>query len=231
MPEQTLQWWHRLPREGPVDRIEALVDAARGRRVVHVGFVDELMEAKQAGGVWLHERLAGVASSLVGLDLDEAGVEAARARGYEAYAVDAQSADAVHALGLERADIVIAGELIEHLDAPGLFLRAMHELADELVLTTPNAYRVANFVVPLSGREAVHPHHTAWHSPQTLRRLLAMAGWETERIAYYHTPVRRQGQPLQNAVRRALRALNTPLPYWGDGLVVWAGNASDRVGA
>jgi 2-polyprenyl-3-methyl-5-hydroxy-6-metoxy-1,4-benzoquinol methylase len=222
MPEERLQWWHRLPREGPVDRIEALVDAARGRRVVHVGFVDELMEAKRAGGVWLHERLAEVASSLVGLDLDEAGVEAVRVQGHEAHAVDAQSAEAVRALALERADVVIAGELIEHLDAPGPFLRAMHELADELVLTTPNAYRLANFLVPLSGREAVHPHHTAWHSPQTLRRLLALTDWRAERVAYYHTPVRRRGQPLQNAVRRSLKAVNSILPYWSDGLIVWA---------
>ena len=226
MPEERLQWWHRLPREGPVDRIEALVNAARGRRVVHVGFVDELMEAKQAGGVWLHERLGAVASSLVGLDLDQAGVEAARAQGYEAHAVDVQSAEAVRALGLPHADVVIAGELIEHLDAPGPFLRAMHELAGELVLTTPNAYRIANFVVPLSGREAVHPHHTSWHSPQTLRRLLEMTGWRAERIAYYHTPVRRKGQPLQNAVRRGLKAVNSLLPYWADGMIVYAATAS-----
>jgi 2-polyprenyl-3-methyl-5-hydroxy-6-metoxy-1,4-benzoquinol methylase len=226
MPEARLQWWHRLPREGPVDRIEALVAAAAGRRVVHVGFVDELMEAKQAGGVWLHGRLAGVASSLVGLDLDEAGVESARAQGYEAYAVDGQSAEAVRALGLPRADVVIAGELIEHLDAPGPFLRAMHELADELVLTTPNAYRVANFLVPLTGREAVHPHHTSWHSPQTLRRLLELGGWEPQRIAYYHTPVRRKGQPLQNALRRGLKTVNSLLPYWADGMVVYAATAA-----
>jgi hypothetical protein len=226
VPEERLQWWHRLPREGPVDRIDALVDAARGRRVVHVGFVDELMKAKQAGGVWLHERLAGVAASLVGLDLDEAGVEAARAQGYRVYAVDAQSPEAVRALGLERADVVIAGELIEHLDASGPFLHAMHELADELVLTTPNAYRLANFLVPLSGREAVHPHHTAWHSPQTLRRLLALTGWRTERIAYYHTPVHRTGQPLQNGLRRGLKAVNSLLPYWADGMIVYAATAS-----
>ena len=219
---ETLNWWHRLPREGPVDRIEALVDAARGRRVVHVGFVDELMESKQAGGVWLHARLAEVASSLVGLDLDERGVEAARAQGYEAYAVDAQSAEAVRALGLERAELVIAGELIEHLDAPGPFLRAMGELADELVLTTPNAYRLANFLVPLSGREAVHPHHTSWQSPQTLRRLLDMAGWDAARIVYYHTPVRRQGTPLANLARRILRRINSLVPYWGDGMIVTA---------
>ena len=126
MPEETLQWWHRLPREGPIDRIQTLTEAARSFR----GFVDELMGPKQERGAWLHERLATVASSLVGLDLDEAGVEAAQAQGYEAHAIDAQSAEAVRSLGLGRAEVVIAGELIEHLDAPGPFLRAMHELAD-----------------------------------------------------------------------------------------------------
>src|SRR5438552_12742455 len=174
----------------------------------------------------MHMRAAGGANSLVGLDLVEAGIEAARATGYEPHPRGAQAAEAVRPLLLPHADVVIAGELIEHLDAPGPFLRAMHELAGELVLTTPNAYRIANFVVPLSGREAVHPHHTSWHSPQTLRRLLEMTGWRAERIAYYHTPVRRKGQPLQNAVRRGLKAVNSLLPYWADGMIVYAATAS-----
>jgi hypothetical protein len=147
-------------RERPIDRIQTLTEAARGRRVIHVGFVGELMAAKQERGAWLHERLATVAGSLVGLDLDEAGVEAAQAQGYEAHAIDTQSTEAVRSLGLGRAEVVIAGELIEHLDAPGPFLRALHELADELVLTTPNAYRGANFLAlslgPRGGAPAPH---------------------------------------------------------------------------
>jgi Methyltransferase domain len=198
------------------------------------------MAAKQARGAWLHERLAKVAASLVGLDLDEAGVEAAQAQGYEAHAVDAQSTEAVRSLGLGRADVVIAGELIEHLDAPGPFLRAMHELANELVLTTPNAYRVVNFLVPLSGRESVHPHHTSWQSPQTLRRLLELSGWEPTRIAYYVNPVHRalRGGPKQraatllaNALRSLLRRMNRMLPYWSDGMVVWARSADQGTDA
>ncbi len=98
--EERIRWWHRLPRGRPVERHEALIEAARGRRVVHVGFVDELMASKIAQDVWLHARLAAVASSLVGLDSSEEGVAAARADGYEAYVVDAQSAEAVRALGL-----------------------------------------------------------------------------------------------------------------------------------
>ena len=154
--EERIRWWHRLPRGRPVERHEALIEAARGRRVVHVGFVDELMASKIAQEVWLHARLAAVASSLVGLDSSEEGVAAARAEGYEAYVVDAQSAEAVRALRLAPADVVIAGEIIEHLDAPGPFLRAMHEAAPRLVLTTPNAYRLLNFLAPISGSELIH---------------------------------------------------------------------------
>jgi Methyltransferase domain len=229
--ERRITWRHRLPREGPLDRHEALVDAVRGRQAVHVGFVDELMASKIAAGVWLHARLAEAAASLVGLDADEQGVEAARREGYEARTVDAQSSEAVRSLALERADIVVAGELIEHLGAPGPFLRAMRELADELVLTTPNAYRLLNFVAPLSGNEYVHPDHTAWHSPATLRRLCENAGWEVTRIAYYRNPERRQvggtarqraAGRLANAARLVLGRVNSIRPYWGDGLIVWA---------
>lgn len=229
--EERIRWRHRLPRGRPVERHEALIEAARGRRVVHVGFVDELMASKIAQEVWLHARLATVATSLVGLDSSEEGVAAARAEGYEAFVVDAQSAEAVRALGLPPADVVIAGEIIEHLDAPGPFLRAMREAAPELVLTTPNAYRLLNFLGPISGSELVHPDHTSWQSPSTLRTLLERAGWKVERISYYHAPTRRKvtGSLSQraaghaaNATRVVLTGLNALVPYWSDGLVVWA---------
>jgi SAM-dependent methyltransferase len=222
---ESVQWRHRLPRRGPVDRFEAIIDTSRGKRVAHIGFVDERqMQAKQAEGVWLHARLADVASSLVGLDNAEEGVAWARERGYEAYVVDAQSADAVRELELEPFDVVVAGEVIEHLDQPGPFLQAMRALGAPdavLVVTTPNAYRVLNFIAPLSGFELVHQDHTAWHSPQTLRTLLTRNGWLVDEIAYYRTPSRR-GTPVANAARGALAALNRVRPFWSDGLIVWA---------
>jgi SAM-dependent methyltransferase len=221
------RWRHPLPRRKPVDRLDALVDAARGRRVVHVGFVDELLERKRAEGVWLHERLAGVASSLVGLDSSEEGIARARELGHEAHAVDAQSPEAVAALGLAPADVVIAGEIVEHLDAPGPFLRAMRELVGPdglLVVTTPNAYRLLNVFTPLTGAELVHPDHTAWHSPRTLRTLLERSGWNVEELGYYHSPLRR-GTPATNVLRRATAALSRLRPYWSDGLIAWSRRA------
>ena len=233
--EERIRWRHRLPREGPGLRHDFLVESARGKRVVHVGFVDELMATKLAAGVWLHGRLAEVAESLVGLDTAEDGVVWANENGFEAHVVDAQSAEAVGALGLEAADVVIAGEIIEHLDAPGPFLRAMRQLVrpeGELVVTTPNAYRLLNFLAPISGSELVHPDHTSWQSPRTLRTLLERSGWEVERMAYYRNP--RRKVPRKGGVGRFVAAHGANLaralygtagrlaPFWSDGMIVWS---------
>jgi SAM-dependent methyltransferase len=222
-------WRQRLPRRGPCDRVELLLEFCSAKSVVHVGFVDERrLDAKLEGGKWLHTRLAAAAESIVGLDLSEEGVRWAKEHGFEAHAVDAQSPEAVAALGLEPADVVVAGEIIEHLDAPGPFLRAMRSLLKPdglLVVTTPNAYRVLNFLAPASGSELIHPDHTAWHSPHTLRNLLVRNGWAVEGMAYYQNPAPRLRAPLGPVVR-ALRAAfvgaGKLLPYWCDGLVAWA---------
>ena len=79
----------RLPRTEIVDRIAHLTERARGRRVIHVGFADVSFHDDQlATESWLHQHLAEVADSLVGIDLDADAVEKARAQGYEAYAAD-----------------------------------------------------------------------------------------------------------------------------------------------
>ena len=206
-----------------------LVEFARGRRVAHVGFVDEhRLDAKVGQGTWLHARLAESASSLVGLDVEEEGVRWAVERGFDAHAVDAQSAEAVAELGLEPVDVVIAGEVVEHLDAPGPFFAALRQLVREdglLVVTTPNAYRLLNFLAPVGGVELVHPDHTAWHSPHTLATLLERSGWGVVGIAYYQNPAPQlQGVTgtLVRGARAAFVRVGRLAPYWSDGLVVWA---------
>jgi len=228
-PQPISRWRQPLPRRGPCDRAEFLLDLCAGKRVAHVGFVDERRtEDKLEAGTWLHARIAEVADSIVGLDLSADGVSWARGCGFEAYAVDAQSPEDIAALDLEPADVVVAGEIIEHLDAPGPFLRAMRALVrpdGQLVVTTPNAYRLLNFLAPASGNELIHPDHTAWHSPHTLRNLLTRSGWDVEGIAYYQNPAPKLRGPLR-PVGRVLRAgfvtAGRLAPYWSDGLIVWS---------
>ena len=196
-----------------------LVEFARGKRVVHVGFVDEhRLEAKVGRGTWLHARLAESASALVGLDVEEEGVRWAADHGFEAYAVDAQSPEAVEALGIEPADVVIAGEVVEHLNAPGPFLPlapAARPPGRPARRHDPNAYRLLNFLAPLGGVELVHPTtrpgtaRTPWRpcSPGAGGRSRAPRTTRTRRREWRGSPARwfAAPEPRSSALAASLR--------------------------
>ena len=96
------QWLHRLPSPIVIeDRADWIVEAVRGRPVVHLGFADIGCErTRLAGGSWLHARLAESASRLIGLDLTAAALDPALLERYETFEVDCTQADAVAALGI-----------------------------------------------------------------------------------------------------------------------------------
>ena len=180
---------HKLPKAPLVDRITYLTELSRGRRVIHVGFVDTGCQTMQAqAGSWLHGHLNEVASSLVGIDVNASGVAEAAAAGYEAYAADCRDPEALAALDLAPAQLVIAGEVIEHLDDPGAFLAGLQTLVapgGQLVVTTPNAYGLFNVLASLARREINHPDHVMMFTWRTLTNLGSRHGWEPVETRVY----------------------------------------------
>jgi SAM-dependent methyltransferase len=152
---------------------------------------------------WMHAAVASVASAAVGVELDERLAARARERGYDVVAADAQTLDMGRTF-----DVVWAGELIEHLSCAGGFLDvARRHLVPggRLVLTTPNAFAVSNFVYRIGGRPRVNRGHTCWYDETTLSQLLRRHGYEVLEIAYlpHRTPGR--GRALvASAVRSVL---------------------------
>jgi SAM-dependent methyltransferase len=225
---------HPLPRTKIVDRVPWLVEQCRGKRVIHVGFADAgFREEQSRAGSWLHGHLDEVATSLVGLDLDGPGVEAAVDGGFEAHLVDCTDAAAVAALELEPADVVLAGEVIEHLGAPGPFLDAMALLCapgGTLIVTTPNAYGLVNVVANITRRvEVNHPDHVVMFTWRTLTQLMQREGWSPTDSVTYVPVVRERGERSRFealAVRMVLgleRLLGRlGRPYSADGLIVTA---------
>jgi SAM-dependent methyltransferase len=227
---------HRVPPAPVVDRLSQVLAYARGRSVIDLGFVDEgRMVDKRARRTWLHGRLAEVAGELVGIDNDSAGVALAAQLGYRAYAADCQSREQLAALELAPADVVLAGELIEHLDRHGDFLDAVDCLlkpSGRLIITTPNAARLINVLAALAGREVVNRTHVQWQSWRTLATLLDRHGWRLEELAYYANPTlpRAPGQSWRirlrtvgvNALRRSMLPLFRLRPPLADGLLAVA---------
>jgi SAM-dependent methyltransferase len=228
---------HRLPPARLVDRSAHLVEAVRGRRAAHVGFVDSgCWEYHDRFGSWLHAHLDAAAAAMVGLDLDEAGVRRARELGFDAHAVDARDPEAIAALGLDPVEVVVAGEVIEHLDDSGSFLEGLHALVrpgGRLVVTTPNASGLLNAgAAALAGYEVNHPDHVTLYSCFTLTNLMARHGWETHEVATY-VPVLKEFAALRGRMKVLGAGAKVVLgaerllaragrPYAADGLIVEA---------
>ncbi|HXY92580.1 MAG TPA: methyltransferase domain-containing protein [Acidimicrobiia bacterium] len=231
-----LQMVHRLPRATLVDRFDFLREVCSGRRVVHVGFVDAgCADANTEAGAWLHAHLDRAAQELVGLDVDAPGVERARSQGYHAFAVDCRDTAAVQALGIPKGEVVVAGEVIEHLDDAGAFLEGLHALVVDdgvLVVTTPNAVGWVNAFASLANYEVNHPDHVTMFTCRTLDAMLRRHGWEPiEHHVFLQQVKARADGTLRSRMftegARVLLGLERALaragrPYVADGLVVVA---------
>ncbi|MEO6629851.1 MAG: methyltransferase domain-containing protein [Aquihabitans sp.] len=211
-----------------VDRVDHLVAAARGRRVLHLGCANApyTLESLTAG-VLLHDRIAAVATELSGLDTDSDSIQQLRSRGHDRLVVGDLTELAVDDLP-GPFDLIIAGEIIEHVDDPGRFLRALHGLLERddstLVLTTINAYGLVRFVQyawPRRGplREPVHPDHVAYYSLQTLSLLCRRAGLTVTETAFYDLG----DEHRTTTPRRRQRVNDIAVRWWpqlADGIIV-----------
>ncbi|MBV9215697.1 MAG: methyltransferase domain-containing protein, partial [Acidobacteria bacterium] len=90
-------------------------------------------------------------------------------------------------------DVIVAGEVIEHLNNPGLFLTGVKKLMSpdtKLLITTVNAYcGFRGIYYALRGRrgvaEPIHPDHISYYSYSTLRHLLDRHDLRVENFLYY----------------------------------------------
>jgi hypothetical protein len=200
------------PCAGIVNRRQYLPSQAQGQRVVHLGCVDEhLLGSRFHSGALLHMSLANSAEDLVGVDISVEGLEELSALSPGKYVVG--NVESLETVDLPaECDLVIAGEIIEHLTRPGAFLEG---LADYLrrtgaraLITTPNAYSWIGFLrFVLSKREPTHPDHVLMFSPATLRRIVDVSGLELTSLYAHRWDGRRGllGRLLDLIDRVALR--------------------------
>ena len=162
-------------------RIDYLLKKVRGRRVLHVGCCDhvDLIDKKIAAGDWLHALLLKYAVMCWGIDINREAVEHVRGLGYKnIFCCDIEQGipDDVRET---RFDVVILGEMVEHLDSPVAFLRALRKCFNyehELIVTVPNAYFLENFENAINHFERVNSDHRVLYTPYTIAKVLSLAG-------------------------------------------------------
>ncbi len=176
-------------RGSPVFREEIILNVTAGKDVLDCGGVDHwAFEQKLTTGEWLHAKIHRSAKSCLGIDILDANVEKINQQGkYKFLAAN------VEELKFDSEfDVVVAGEIIEHLYNPGKFLdSAWRALRPHgyLVITTPNAYSFSAMLYALIlRREKCHPEHTCYFSPQTLTYLVERHGFKIEKVYHASSP-------------------------------------------
>jgi 2-polyprenyl-3-methyl-5-hydroxy-6-metoxy-1,4-benzoquinol methylase len=201
----------------------------KGRRLLDIGTIGHEFEARQEIGTFYLSEFVKKAGYVKGIDILEEDVARARAAGFEVVVGDAESF-----VDAEPYDVVFAGELIEHLSNPGLFLRcSIRNLKKDgvLVITTPNAFsmsRLLKCVFGLTNEPPVNPEHTCYYTPQTLRQLSDREGFEIKRIYFSDYDYGTRGVTMKRAVMlRINRVLCDLFPQFSQSFIAVLGRPSE----
>lgn len=189
----------RAARAPVTDRTTRIVELCRGRRVVDVGCVDHRAATHEAA-TWLHRLVAGAAASCLGVDIEPEGVAAMRAAGYDAVVHDVSGGLGPVAAGAPY-DVVVAGEVVEHLGTPErLFEFARDALGPGglLVVTTPNPYAPHRVRAGQLGLAWENADHVLYAFPSGIVELGERTGF---RLVEYRTVLTR---PWRAELRHAL---------------------------
>jgi SAM-dependent methyltransferase len=209
-----------------VQRVELIRDLCAGKRVLHLGctnypYTKDAIEQ----GMLLHFDLEKVAADLWGIDGDDAGIAILREHGSDQIVLgDLEALEDCPITGTF--DVVVAGEIIEHLNNPGLFLAGIQRYMapeSQLVITTVNAYcAMRYFYYGARGKkgrvEPTHPDHVAYYSYSTLKLLVERHRLDLEHFYFYDL-----GKEHRRFVRWFLRIVNDVsvwfVPQWSDGVI------------
>lgn len=170
---------------GGMKKIEFILPYAENRNVLDLGVVQHDISKYELDN-WMHRHLHRVARRCVGVDIVEEGIEVLRERGYDVRVGDAQN---LHLEGIETEsfDLVVAGDLIEHLADSKGFFESVHRYlkpGGRFIVTTPNPWFALRFVQAARGNVYENVEHTCWYSMGTLREMLSRHGLEVERAVY-----------------------------------------------
>jgi len=177
---------HTTPSPYPGMSInDFLCECAKGENVLDLGCVEHNASSEESE-FWLHRLLMKSARSILGLDIVKEDVEELQKRGYNIICADATTCSLNQTF-----DVIVAGELIEHVVNPGGLLSNMRNHLNEngrLILTTPYTFYMVNSIVALfrKGPTWWHPDHVAWYEPYVLKSMLHKTGYQMEAFYYFN---------------------------------------------
>jgi 2-polyprenyl-3-methyl-5-hydroxy-6-metoxy-1,4-benzoquinol methylase len=185
-------------------RMQYLRELCRGKKVLHLGCSSgHFIRDRLQRGSLLHAVLHEEAAELYGVDIERESLVLMRdqlgfANLYEG------NVERLDELQLDqRFDVVLAGDLIEHLTRPGAMLdgaKRFMQPGGRFVLSTVNAFGLHFQLRRWLGTYTEHPEHVCFYSPETIANLLERHGYVVQEMyGCYNEPPRTWKRRLEFA--------------------------------
>lgn len=172
-----------------VNRMQYILTLCRDKEVLNLGCADiTRMDFAVESGQHLHLELSNVARRLIGIDIEREALKKL-SRYVDPSTLKCYNVENLGDLSeLGKFDVIVCGELIEHLNNPGSMLEGAWALLKSgglLVVTTPNAWFLKFFLHSMfRGQDVSSDYHTCIFSPKTLKTLLERYGYKLTSIHY-----------------------------------------------
>ena len=161
-------------------REKIISELIKDKDVLDIGCVGQTNEYK------LWDIINGQVKSLTGIDTEGSDDKNIIQGNMETYSFD------------RKFDVIIAGDVLEHVDNQGLFLDNVKKHLKEngvFILTTPNAKWPTVFVPN-------NPTHTSWHDRGTLKAILQRHNFVIINFRYYYGNKKRYNMLLKPFIMR-----------------------------
>jgi 2-polyprenyl-3-methyl-5-hydroxy-6-metoxy-1,4-benzoquinol methylase len=164
------------------DKIDWIIPKVKGRKVLDLGCVrHNLAETRKQ--TWLHGLIAAVAREVLGVDYLQTEVDVLRQAGYNVLCANVETMELP-----DKYEVVVAGDIIEHLNNFGLFLAQVKRCMKDdgvLLVTTPNPVNFLRFMrVLVASKVGANPEHSCWFTEEVLTQLAERYGLIKTEVVY-----------------------------------------------
>lgn len=169
--------------------LKLITDYIKDKTVLDIGCVEHNLENRNKDRLWAHKYITKNSKKTVGIDIQNEAIKKLKEEGYNVYHQNAENFE----LHMEF-DVIFAGEIIEHLSNPGLFLeRVKKHLSKDglLIITTPNAfsvYRLLGIIKRFTNDPLVNGEHVCWYSPKVIKQLLVRHNYFIKKLTFTNYP-------------------------------------------
>jgi 2-polyprenyl-3-methyl-5-hydroxy-6-metoxy-1,4-benzoquinol methylase len=202
-------------------RWDAIAPKLKDKKVIHVGCIDHvpLLKERFISGEWLHQQITDISSKCVGIDINAEGVDYVKKEfGTDnVYCLDITK-DPLDILKNEDYDVIILGEVLEHIDNPVEFLSTIRQRCqnvEQIIITVPHIISRDRLQDAHKGLEIINSDHRYWFTAYTLAKIMTQAGIFLTEIQYANLVKLNLAERFFFKIRKILRKQHSfPFYYY-----------------